>query len=573
MTWLPSALIEAVMPHLSIAPILLPLLTACVLLFLSEHRLRTKTAVSLAAALLNLILAVLLFQWTARGDAQGTYSVYLPSNWDVPFGIVLVLDRLSALMLLLVGVVGLMALLFAVARWHKAGAHFHPLFQIQLMGLNGAFLTGDLFNLFVFFEVMLAASYGLLLHGSGPARVKAGLHYLSVNLVASSLFLVGAAMIYGVVGTLNMADLAAKIPQVSALDRPLLHAGCAILGVAFLTKAAMWPLNFWLVPAYSSASAPSGAIFALLTKVGVYVLLRLSTLWFSPQAGESAGFGSEWLVWGGMATLAFGALGMLASQRPARLAGYAVIVSSGTLMAMIGLGRPEVTAAALYYLPTSTFAIAAFFLLTELMDRSRSANPGVQRRPEDEEDHLPFALADLDLQPGSNLDDDEELLIGQPIPASIALLGLAFICCTLLVAGLPPLSGFVGKFAMLSALLSTPEPSGTLTAVTWTLLGLVVLSGLFAMIALSRTGIRFFWAPVGRKAPVLNSVEYLPVAVLVGLCVFFTVRAEPLMRYARDTAQVLYQPQGYIDAVLNTQPRATPTNAERMGAPAPQVLP
>ena len=573
MTWLPSALIEALMPHLSIAPILLPLLTACVLLFLSEHRLRTKTAVSLAAALLNLILAVLLFQWTARGDAQGTYSVYLPSNWDVPFGIVLVLDRLSALMLLLVGVVGLMALLFAVARWHKAGAHFHPLFQIQLMGLNGAFLTGDLFNLFVFFEVMLAASYGLLLHGSGPARVKAGLHYLSVNLVASSLFLVGAAMIYGVVGTLNMADLAAKIPQVSALDRPLLHAGCAILGVAFLTKAAMWPLNFWLVPAYSSASAPSGAIFALLTKVGVYVLLRLSTLWFSPQAGESAGFGSEWLVWGGMATLAFGALGMLASQRPARLAGYAVIVSSGTLMAMIGLGRPEVTAAALYYLPTSTFAIAAFFLLTELMDRSRSADPGVQRRPEDEEDHLPFALADLDLQPGSNLDDDEELLIGQPIPASIALLGLAFICCTLLVAGLPPLSGFVGKFAMLSALLSTPEPSGTLTAVTWTLLGLVVLSGLFAMIALSRTGIRFFWAPVGRKAPVLNSVEYLPVAVLVGLCVFFTVRAEPLMRYARDTAQVLYQPQGYIDAVLNTQPRATPTNAERMGAPAPQVLP
>ena len=306
---------------------------------------------------------------------------------------------------------------------------------------------------------------------------------------------------------------------------------------------------------------------------GAGLLQRQRALWFSPQAGESAGFGSEWLVWGGMATLAFGALGMLASQRPARLAGYAVIVSSGTLMAMIGLGRPEVTAAALYYLPTSTFAIAAFFLLTELMDRSRSADPGVQRRPEDEEDHLPFALADLDLQPGSNLDDDEELLIGQPIPASIALLGLAFICCTLLAAGLPPLSVFVGKFAMLSALLSTAEPSGSLTAVTWTLLGLVVLSGLFAMIALSRTGIRFFWAPVGRKAPVLNSVEYLPVAVLVGLCVFFTVRAEPLMRYARDTAQVLYQPQGYIDAVLNTQPRATPTNAERMGAPAPQVLP
>jgi hypothetical protein len=165
-------LTEALMPHLSIAPIVLPLLAACMMLFLGEHRLRTKTAVSLFATLLNLVLAVLLFQWTARGDAQGTYSVYLPSNWDVPFGIVLVLDRLSALMLLLVGIVGMMALLFAVARWHKAGAHFHPLFQIQLMGLNGAFLTGDLFNLFVFFEVMLAASYGLLLHGSGWQRVQ-----------------------------------------------------------------------------------------------------------------------------------------------------------------------------------------------------------------------------------------------------------------------------------------------------------------------------------------------------------------------------------------------------------------
>ncbi|MDQ5926705.1 MAG: multicomponent antiporter subunit [Pseudomonadota bacterium] len=566
-------LTEALMPHLSIAPIVLPLLAACMMLFLGEHRLRTKTAVSLFATLLNLVLAVLLFQWTARGDAQGTYSVYLPSNWDVPFGIVLVLDRLSALMLLLVGIVGMMALLFAVARWHKAGAHFHPLFQIQLMGLNGAFLTGDLFNLFVFFEVMLAASYGLLLHGSGPARVKAGLHYLSVNLVASSLFLVGAAMLYGVVGTLNMADLAAKIPQVSALDRPLLHAGCAILGVAFLTKAAMWPLNFWLVPAYSSASAPSGAIFALLTKVGVYVLLRLSTLWFSPQAGESAGFGSAWLVWGGMATLAFGALGMLGSQRPARLAGYAVIVSSGTLMAMIGLGRPEVTAAALYYLPTSTLSIAAFFLLTELMDRSRSADPRAQRPPEDEEDHLPFALADLDLQQGSNLDDEEALVVGQAIPASIALLGLAFIGCTLLVAGLPPLSGFVGKFAMLSALLSTPHPGGTPDGIIWTLLGLVVASGLFAMIALSRAGIRFFWTPMGRKPPILSTLEYVPVVALMGLCVFFTVRAEPLMRYARDTAQVLYQPQGYIDAVLSAQPRLTPTNAPRLSAPTLTVPP
>ena len=567
MTWLPSALIEALMPHLSIAPILLPLLAACLMLFLGERRQRAKTGVSLLATLLNLVLAVLLFQWTARGDVQGTYSVYLPSNWDVPFGIVLVLDRLSALMLLLVGLVGLMALLFAVARWHKAGAHFHPLFQIQLMGLNGAFLTGDLFNLFVFFEVMLAASYGLLLHGSGPARVKAGLHYLSINLVASSLSLIGAAMIYGVVGTLNMADLAARLPDVADADRALLHAGCAILGVAFLAKAAMWPLNFWLVPAYASASAPSAAVFALLTKVGVYVLLRLSTLLFSDGAGDSAGFGGAWLLWGGLATLAMGAIGMMSAQRPARLAGFAVIVSSGTLMAVFGLARPEVTAGALYYLPVSTFAVAAFFLLTELMDRSRQSEGMRQQAPEDEEDHLPFSMAELELSQGTNLDEDEVPLVGRAIPAATALLGLAFIACTLLLAGLPPFSGFIGKFAMLSSLLEAP--GGTVTPVSWLLMGAIIISGLLALLALTRTGMRFFWTPVDRPAPVLRVVEYLPIALLIGLCVLFTVRAEVVMRYTRATSAALYHPRLYIDAVMGARPLPTPTNADRLGVPVP----
>jgi len=567
--WL-LTLIEPLMPHLSIAPILLPLLTASALLFLTERRSRAKAALSLFSAALNLGVAIALFVWTAQSDDRHAYTVYQPGNWDVPFGIVLVLDRLSAMMLVLVSTVGLMSLLYSVARWHKGGVHFHPLFQVQLMGLSGAFLTGDIFNLFVFFEVMLAASYGLLLHGSGPARVKAGLHYLAINLVASSLFLLGAALIYGVTGTLNMADLAAKIPLVSGADRPLLHAGCAILAVAFLAKAAMWPLNAWLVPAYSSASAPSGAVFALLTKVGIYVLLRLSTLLFSPEAGASAGFGSTWLVGGGMLTLAFGAIGMLGSQRPARLAGFAVIVSSGTLMAVVGLGRPEVTAGALYYLPTSTLGIAAFFLLTELMDRSRSSDPGGRGAPEDEEDHLPFALAELDLARGANLDDDEEALIGQPIPASIALLGLAFICCTLLLAGLPPLAGFIGKFAMLSALLALPAGVDVST-IDWLFLGLLITSGLFALIALSRTGIRFFWTPLDRKAPMLSTVEYLPIAVLIGLCAFFTVRAEPLMQYAQRTAQALYEPHGYIRAVLSAQPLPTATNVDRLGLPRTEV--
>jgi multicomponent K+:H+ antiporter subunit D len=551
------------MNHLLIAPILLPLVTACLLLLVGDRRHRSQAALGALALAANLGVAVLLLA-QALGGGANAYGIYLPSNWEAPFGIVLVLDRLSALMLVVTAVVALAALVFSLARWDKAGAHFHVLFQVQVMGINGAFLTGDLFNLFVFFEVMLAASYGLLLHGSGPSRVKAGLHYVTINLVASSLFLVGASMIYGVAGTLNFADLAAKIPQIPAGDRPLLHAACAVLAVAFLAKAAMWPLNFWLVPAYAGASAPSGAVFALLTKVGVYVLLRLSTLWFSPQAGDSAGFGSAWLLWGGMATLAFGALGMLVSQRPARLAGFAVIVSSGTLLAMVGLARPEVTAGALYYLPASTFAVAAFFLVAELMDRSRQSDAQSQRAPEDEEDHLPFALADQELDEDTNLDDQEEALIGRPIPAATAQLGLAFIACTLLVAGLPPLSGFVGKVFMLSALV---QGAGT---VAWTLLALVVLSGLFALVALSRVGIRFFWTPVDRAAPVLRVAEFLPVALLVVLCCAYTVYAEPVMRYTRATVADLYAPEGYVGAVLGARPLPTATNAERLGLPLPK---
>ena len=553
------------MQHLLIAPVLLPLITACLLLWVGDRRHRSQATLGGLALLANLAVALMLMAQAKGGAGPSAYGVYLPSNWEAPFGIVRVLDRLSALMLVVAAVVALMAQMFSLARWDKAGAHFHVLLQIQLMGVNGAFLTGDLFNLFVFFEVMLAASYGLLLHGSGPSRVKAGLHYVTVNLVASSLFLVGAAMIYGVTGTLNLADLAAKIPQLAAQDRPLLHAACAILAVAFLAKAAMWPLNAWLVPAYSSASAPSGAVFALLTKVGVYVLLRLSTLWFSPQAGDSAGFGSAWLVWGGMTTLAFGAIGMLASQRPGRLAGFAVIVSSGTLLAMIGLAQPEVTAGALYYLPASTFAVSAFFLIAELMERSRLSETQSQLAPEDEEDHLPFALAEQELDEDTNLDDQQEALIGRPIPAATAQLGLAFIACTLLVAGLPPLSGFVGKVLMLSALLKDGS------AVSWTLLALVVLSGLFALVALSRVGIRFFWAPVNRNAPVLRVAEFLPIALLVLLCSYYTLRSEAVMRYTRATVLALYAPAGYVNAVLGARPLPTATNAERLGLPPPQT--
>ena len=563
-----NGLLQSLMPNLIVAPILLPLVTAALMLLLGEPRRVLKAGINVLSCAIGLAVSITLLVWVDSHDAAGAVGVYLPSNWEVPFGIVLAVDRLSAMMLLLSSAIGLASVLFAVARWDRAGVHFHPLFQIQLMGLNGAFLTADLFNLFVFFEVLLAASYGLLLHGSGRARVSAGLHYIAVNLLASSLFLIGVAVLYGATGTLNMADLAQKIPMVEDDDRALMHAGAAILAIAFLAKAAMWPLNFWLAPAYAAAGAPVAALFALMTKVGVYAVLRLWTLLFGSGAGASALFGGDALVVGGLATLAFGAIGVLASQHLGRLAGFSIIVSSGTLLAAIGFGQAALTAGAMYYLLSSSLALAALFLLNELIERSRQIEEEV-RLPDDEGDSPPFAAELLRRASDTNLDDDQEALIGKAIPAAMAFLGLSFIACTLLIAGLPPLSGFIGKLGILSALLDPmglggPSAAAPMTPAAWTLFTLLIVSGLAAMLALTRAGIRFFWAPQDRPVPRLRIIECLPVAVLVGACMALTVRAELVMHYTRAAADALHQPAQYIATVMSARP---------VPAPAAQKLP
>ncbi|PLP95515.1 monovalent cation/H+ antiporter subunit D [Pseudomonas sp. FFUP_PS_473] len=547
------------MNQLIVAPILLPLMTAALMLLLGEKRRPLKARINLVSTLLGLGISVVLLVWVHTQGHASSMGVYLPGNWPAPFGIVLVVDRLAAMMLVLTGIVGLSALLYAMARWDSAGASFHALFQIQLMGLYGAFLTADLFNLFVFFEVLLAASYGLILHGSGRARVKAGLHYIAINLVASSLFLIGAAMLYGVTGTLNMADLAVKIPLVPEADRGLLHASAAILAIAFLAKAGIWPLNFWLVPAYSAASAPVAALFAIMTKVGIYTVLRLWTLLFSGQAGDSSFFGGEWLVYGGLATLGCAALLILAAQRLERMASLSILVSAGTLLAAIGFGQPALTAAALFYLVSSTLALCALFLLAELIERSRSVN---EIPLDDDGDTLPAPPEPPQLPKGINLDDDQKAVVGQVIPWAMAFLGLSFIACALLVIGMPPLSGFIGKLNLISALLN-PQGLGITTEqplpmTGWTLLALLVLSGLASLIALARVGIKRFWTPQERPSPVLRRLECLPIVALLGLCVLLSIQAEPLLRYTQDTANGLQNPQQYISAVFATRPVAGP---------------
>lgn len=544
------------MTHLIAAPILLPLLTAAIMLMLGERHRPLKAKINLFSSLVGLFISVLLLQWTQTTGVPGSIGVYLPGNWQAPFGIVLVVDRLSALMLVLTGIIGVSALLFAMARWDGAGSSFHALFQIQLMGLYGAFLTADLFNLFVFFEVLLAASYGLLLHGSGRARVSSGLHYISINLLASSLFLIGAALIYGVTGTLNMADLALKIPLVPEADRGLLHAGAGILAVAFLAKAGMWPLNFWLVPAYSSASAPVAAMFAIMTKVGVYTLLRLWTLLFSGQAGASAFFGGDWLIYGGMATMACAALAILAAQRLERMASLSILVSAGILLSAVGFAQPNLIGAALFYLVSSTLALSALFLLAELIERSRSAN---EIPLEDESELLPRPQESLQPPKGINLDDEQKAVVGQVIPWTMAFLGLSFIACALLIIGMPPLSGFIGKLSLIGALLN-PLGLGTdapISNAAWALLALLILTGQASLMAFSRLGIQRFWTPEERPSPLLRKLECAPIFLLLGLSIVLTFKAEPLLRYTQATAEALHNPQQYVMAVLGT--RAVPS--------------
>ncbi len=566
-----SELAARSMPHLMLVPIGLPLFTAALTLFLREESQRLKLVLNIASTTFALLAAVALLHWVQQPGTASGMGVYLQGNWTAPFGIVLVLDRLSALMLVLALVLALCCAVFAGTRWHRAGVHFHALFQLQLMGLAGAFLTGDLFNLFVFFEIMLAASYGLLLHGSGRARVQSGLHYIAINLAASSLFLIGAAMLYGITGTLNMADLARHVPAMAATDRGLLHAAAAILATAFLIKAAVWPLNFWLVPAYSAATAPVGALFAVMTKVGVYTLLRLWTLMFGSEAGDSALFGGAWLVAAGMLTMAFGGIGMLASQRLGHLAGFAAVLSSGTVLAAAGLGQNQLTAAMLYYLPGSTLAIGALFLLSDLIERWRTDGTALRGHDGNE---APFLTPELVPTPGLNLDDEEQVLVGRAIPAAAALLGLAYLVCTLVIAGMPPLSGFVGKFAMLTALLN-PLGLGSSSgmqpgAAGWLLLALLIGTGLLSLIALTRTGMRHFWAAPDRHAPRLHVLEGLPVAALLAACVALTVHADAVMRYTQATANSLYAPRDYVRAVL--QARHLPGPVTPAGSQGASVL-
>ena len=535
---------NVLLEHLIVLPIVVPLVTGAAMLFLSEARRIARVTLALISVLVQLSVGVALLYLTSDAapfiwpEGVGVYAV---GHWPAPFGIVLVVDRLSAVMVTLSAAVALATLVYAISRWDRPGQPFHSLFQLQTMGLNGAFLTGDLFNLFVFFEVLLAASYGLVLRGVGAVRVKAGLHYITVNLAASLLFLIGVALIYGMAGTLTMADLAGRSAALADRDRALFDAGAAILGVAFLVKAGSWPLNFWLPGAYSIALAPVSAAFAMMTKVGLYAVLRVGTILQEDETLAAA------LFYLGLATLISGAIAMLAAKHLARLVSYSLLVSMGILLAAFGLRIQALTGPVIFYMIVSVLTSSAFFMLTGMTDRTRIADPPVMA--EDNPMPRPVYVAYGIKEPSVYRGDEE---VGIAVPAAMAFLGLMFVCCALLVTGLPPLPGFVAKFALLSTALNAGQV-GAAPWTSWTFFAAVLLSGFASLIALSRVGMRLFWGVAARATPRLRLLEAAPVAALILLCLALSAAAGPVARYLDSAGRSLHQPDTYIHAVLSNR--------------------
>lgn len=379
---------------------------------------------------------------------------------------------------------------------------------------------------------MLAASYGLLLHGYNLKRLRAGMQFVAINLVASFMFLIGVALIYAAAGTLNMADLSWRVADIDAEKLELLKAGMSILAVAFLVKCAMWPLGFWLPTTYAAASPPAAAMLVLMTKVGIYAILRLWMLAFGDQSAAS-GFGFDILLWGGMMTVVFGAVGMMSTDEHGRLAGYAAIVSSGTLLAIIGLNQPHLIGAGLYYLLSSTMMVAALMLLIELMDRARSPVEAM----------LAITMEAFEFE------ETPEQPVGVGMPVALAFIGMAFVGCALVIAGIPPLSGFVAKVSLFHGLLQ-PTETGAAATINLALMALILVSGFIAIIALMRTGVRTFWAS-GAVPPRLQFTEVMPVGLLLLLSILLTVKAGPVMAYLDRTSVSLQQPAHYVERVLN----------------------
>lgn len=513
--------------HTPILSILIPAFTSFLLLLLGnpgsgslkqDWRQPWRRGISLGSALLGLITAISYLMIANTGQV----TVYQLGEWSAPFGIVLVLDRLAAFMLVLTYALAVPVIWYASDNWDTRGRYFHTMFHFLLMGITGAFLTGDLFNLFVFFEILLMASYVLLLHGQGRPRFQLGIHYVTINLLASALFLIGLGMIYGSVGSLNMADVSRLMPTLDSDQHKLAIAGGLLLFVVFGIKAAMLPVGFWLPKTYAVASTPVAAIFTIMTKVGIYAILRVNGTVFDDAMAQS--IFKNCLLMIGLITSFYGVIGAIAAERLRRFVGFMVLSSIGTLLIAIAMLNTQAWSAALYYLVHSTLIAAAFYLFCGWITAQRGSF----------KDHLKVAPK-----------------IKQEKAAAFTYFTIA-----LMMAGLPPFSGFLGKVFILQATAETPYQG-------W-IIAVILIVSLLSIIAFTRVGFILFWRA---SPPEENPKESAYIAyqslpdtaphrndkaiyiLLIGL-MSYVVFAAPIQRYTTSTAQQIQNHALYQQAIL-----------------------
>ena len=535
-----NAVIQFWTAHSPIFSILIPAFTAFLLVLLGnpgatalshDWRQPWRRGISYVSCVLGLSTALLYL----ISASTGHITVYNLGEWSAPFGIVLVLDQLSALMLVLTYSLASIILWFASSDWDARGRYFHAMFHLLLMGLCGAFLTGDLFNLFVFFEILLMASYVLLVHGQGKARFQLGIHYVTINLLASALFLIGLGMIYGSVGSLNMVDVARLIPLLEPDQHKLAVAGGLLLLVVFGIKAAMLPLGFWLPKTYAVATTPVAAMFTIMTKVGIYAILRINGTVFSDDLSHAILV--SFLLPLGLITSVYGVIGAIGAERLRRFVGFMILSSIGTLLIAISLFNTLAWAAALYYLVHSTLIGAVFYLVAGWITSQRGAF----------KDHFQVS----------------------PQMKQHKVLSLVFLLIALIMAGLPPFSGFLGKVFILQATAGSPH-QGLIIAT-------LLIVSLLSILAFTRIGFILFWRATKPKvnpesaefklyqglpeqAPARNDTTvYL---LLTGL-VLYSVCAGPIQQYMFQTAaqiqkQDLYErsilKQDNLNQVISVQP-------------------
>ncbi len=492
------------MSHWIIAPVVLPAILAPLIVLLMRQDLFLQRVFSTVGTVLLLVIATALLVAATNHPPE----VYRLGNWPAPFGIVLVLDRLSALMVVLTALLALAVQLYVIGTdWDTRGRHFHALFQFQLMGICGAFLTGDAFNLFVFFEVLLIASYGLMIHGGGRDRLRAGVQYVALNLVGSTLFLFGLATIYAVTGTLNMADLAVKVAALPTGDFALIRVAAVMLMLVFAVKGALVPLHFWLPGTYANAPGPVAALFAVMTKIGAYAILRTGTLIFPPDSPATGSLIGDLLLPAALITLGVGAIGVLGARSLPRLAAFAGIASMGTLFTTLSAFTPAATGAALYYMIHSTLATATLFLVADLVTDRRKA---------------------------------DRIDTSHPAIAQQGLIAALFFAAAIAMAGMPPLSGFLGKLLIMDALREN-------AALVWSV---ILITSFLMMVGFARAGSALFWKPAESKATshAPEPLAFTAVFALIGGLVLLTVFAGPVTVWLNETATHLHERGAYIAA-------------------------